>query len=226
MKWHPSDIPGLMTHLPEAVRDLMHHEDTELVQAAVDALKRDAAGEGERHHIAELLNAPVIAAPANPSQAGAETLSIEKSLDPLSQRSAENMGLLLHDYLYHLPTFRPSGSEGEKLLEHWRQILLEQPERMAVARQSYWNSPEAKEFWKHRLSQYRTDFGITHDMFPDFWEDWQRAAGAEHALMHPAEKGVSKERQWQDWSSARVCIPLPRRVKWSGDYFHHDCEGN
>jgi hypothetical protein len=202
MKWHLEDIPSLLAHLPHAVHDLMHHEDKQLVSGAKNTLLATTLENTPRH---SLVGVPL---PTNTlsldqdAQRSAPSVTIEKTIDPFTQRSAQNMQLLIHDYLYHLPSYEAGAHEGEKLLEHWRKIIQEQPHRLAVAKSSYWNTPEANAFWRQHLSSYRTDMGVTADAFPES-HDWQRMAGthihdSNYEVCHPAQFSATKARQWQD----------------------------
>lgn len=203
MKWHLEDIPSLLAHLPHAVHDLMHHEDKLLVSDAKKALRPVAMENMPRHSVIGGSNVPIPAPTViRDAQREAPSVTIEKTMDPFTQRSAQNMELLIHDYMYHLPSYEAGSHEGEKLLEHWRKIIQEQPHRLAVAKSSYWNTPEAKAFWRQHLSTYRTDMGITADAFPE-WADWQRMAGvhindANREMRNPAQFSAAKARQWQD----------------------------
>lgn len=190
MEWKPADIPALLAHLPEALSDLRRHEDALLVQAGRAGVLISAPAGVESHRIAGI---GVLPKP----EGDTPDISIEKAIEPLLERSAQNIGLLLHDYLSRLPTYHPHTSEGERLLAHWRHILDDQPRRLAVAQQSFWKSPESREFWKRQLARYRTEPDLSPEHFHVLWEDWQRAAAAEAAL-HPAQQGTMKARQWQD----------------------------
>lgn len=196
MKWQLEELPVLFAHLPQAVHDLIRHEDPALVAAGKVAFSPTPPTEEQRHVVPDLMGAKVSS--IVPAAVGdVPDVSLEKTLDPLSQRAAQNMGLLLHDYLYHLPSYRTETQEGEKLLEHWRKILQEQPQRLAEARLSNWNDPKVREFWKHRLEKFRTDFGIPVDAFPE-WEEWQRLAGTQAQAIPPEKLAAAKARQWQD----------------------------
>ncbi|MEK6746528.1 MAG: hypothetical protein AABY33_05810 [Pseudomonadota bacterium] len=170
MHWHFEDIPLLIHNLPRALHDLMQHEDKSLVNKGVKTILKTQP--------------PLV--------------SIEKTLDPMAQRSAQNIGLLLHDYLQQLPSFDVSHAEGEKLLEHWREIMIEQPQRLATAHQSHWHDESSKAFWHDKIASHHTDFGITSDSFPDAWDDWQRASGIGHNVGNPKQLSVMKQKQWQD----------------------------
>ena len=186
MEWNVDDIPWLSLHLPRALHDLMHHEDVRLVHQGIAALKLNANAKHIRHRIVSKFDSvpPLI--------------SIEKSLDPQVQRSAENIGLLLHDYLGQLQSFSPSATEGERLLEHWRRILLEHPQRLSVAKQSNWHDGKAKAFWQQRLRTHHMNLGIHPDAFPDAWDDWQRASGIGHDTGYLLQLPAMKQKQWQD----------------------------
>ncbi len=172
MQWHFEDIPLLMHNLPRALHDLMRHEDVNIVKKGVEAL-------------------PIV-------NSIPPLISIEKTLDPMAQRSAQNIGLLLHDYLQQLPSFDVSSDEGEKLLEHWREIMIEQPQRLAVAHQSHWHDESSKAFWHDKIASHHTDLGITSDSFPDAWDDWQRASGIGHNIGNIKQLSAMKQKQWQD----------------------------
>jgi|CXWL01.1.fsa_nt_gi hypothetical protein len=170
MQWHFEDIPLLMHSLPRALHDLMQHEDKDIVSKGVKSLS--------------LSQPPLV--------------SIEKTLDPMAQRSAQNIGLLLHDYIKQLPSFDVSHAEGEKLLEHWREIMTEQPQRLAVAHQSHWHDESSKAFWHDKIASHHADLGVTSDSFPDAWDDWQRASGIGHNINAIKQLPAMKQKQWQD----------------------------
>lgn len=186
MEWHIDDIPWLSHHLPHALHDLMVHEDAAIVKKGISALRLNSGAEILRHRI---IGASDSVSPA---------ISVEKSLDPQAQRSAESIGLLLHDYLAQLPSFTPSALEGEKLLEHWQRILLEHPQRMGVAKQSNWHDGKAKVFWQQRLINHHRNLGIRPDAFSDAWDDWQRASGIGHDTSYLLQLPAMKQKQWQD----------------------------
>ena len=170
MHWHFEDIPLLIHNLPRALHDLMQNEDKDVVSQGVKGL----------------------------SMTTSPSISIEKTLDPMAQRSAQNIGLLLHDYLSQLPSFEVSHAEGEKLLEHWREIMLEHPQRIAVAKHGHWHDDKSKAFWHDKIASHHTDFGITSDSFPDAWDDWQRASGIGHNIGNIRQLPAMKQKQWQD----------------------------
>ena len=180
MKWHVSDIPFLLTQLPRALHDLAEREDTQLVRETLPALAPKHNADGLRHRIVS--DVPPL-------------VSIEKTLDPALQRSVQNIGLLLHDYLHGLPGFDPSDPEAERLMRHWHEILLEQPDRLAASPASQWHEERLKNFWQNRLvhSARPPDApGITGD-------DWQRAAAAALNLrLSSAQRQAMQQRQWQD----------------------------
>ncbi len=186
MQWRINDVPLLLAHLPRSLHELIQHEDAAVVHRGIAALKLDDTAEALRHGI---ISEPRDSVPG---------ISIEKSLDPQVQRSAENIGLLLHDYLGQLPSFTPSTAEGERLLEHWRRILLEHPQRLSVAKQSNWHDEKAKAYWQQRLRSYHLKLGIHPDALPDAWDDWQRASGIGHDTGYLLQLPAMKQKQWQD----------------------------
>lgn len=153
----------------------MQHEDKEIVRKGLAAL-----------HIKNL-------ASSKPPD-----ISIEKTLDPIAQRAAQNIGLLLHDYLAALPTFEASLSDGDKLLKHWRKIMLEQPQRLAVAKNTHWHDDNTKAFWRDKIANHHKDLGITTHSFPDSWDDWRRASGAGHEIDKLVQLPAMQQKQWQD----------------------------
>ncbi len=183
MKWHVDDIPLLVTHLPRALHDLLHHEDPVFVQHVQHVpLVTDSAA--PRHHL--VVDAPPPA------------ISIEKSLDPLLLRSVHNIGLLLHDYISQLPAYEVSSPEAERLVEHWRSILLEQPQRLATGHPSHWREPSVTAFWREKLVDHAKKLGVSPDVMMDAWDDWQRASGVGHATGHPLQVQAMQQKQWQD----------------------------
>lgn len=131
---------------------------------------------------------------------GATTIAgIGKNLSPELLRTQQNLPLLLKEYARTLPGYHPATAEGEKLLERWRALLLEQPRRMAEAKLSQWNTPEIVAFWKARLAHYRDAAGYEIGDFLSPLEDWEHAASACAHLPHPATLGARKARQWQDF---------------------------
>lgn len=173
MPWNFDDISFLLHNLPMALHDLMLHEDKELVEKNLPLL-------------------PIIKPIVSP------LISIEKSIDPLVQLSAQNIGLLLNNYLQQLPSFDMSSAEGEALLNHWKHILSQQPQRLEVAKKSHWHDENSKSFWHDKIASYHTDFGITVDSFPDAWDDWQRASGVGHNTGNVKQLSAMRQKQWQD----------------------------
>ncbi len=174
MHWHFEDIPFLIHNIPHALHDLMLHEDTETVKKTIAAIP---------------VNRPTSAPPK---------ISIEKTIDPIAQRAAQNIGLLLHDYLNQLPSFDISHAESEKLLEHWRKVLLEQPHRLATAQQGHWHNDNSKTFWQNKIADHHAELGITPDNFIDSWDDWQRASGAGHSTGSINQLSAMKKKQWEE----------------------------
>lgn len=166
MVWH---IP-LFHHLPHSYHDLLHHEDKALVKAGASGLVRKS----------------------DPSP----LISIEKSIDPGIDRSTQNLGLLVADYIRMLPDYVPETEQAEALIKHWKKILLEQPQRLAEAHLDSWNSQHSRAFWHEHLRHFSTDMGITADHFPNAIDDWERAAGAPTPPIKV--QGILKEKQWQD----------------------------
>lgn len=175
MEWHFKDIPLLIHNIPRALHDLMHHEDKELVKQGIAN----------------------IAIPKNVTSS-ATAISIEKTIDPMALRAAQNIGLLLHDYLQQLPSFEVSHSDGEKLLEHWRKIILEQPQRLAIAKRTHWHDENTKAFWHNKIVSHQKDIGITSENFPDAWYDWQRASGIGHDIGNINQLQAMQQKQWQE----------------------------
>lgn len=183
MKWHVQDIPFLLTHLPHAVRDLLHHEDAVMVRNALVHVQPDTSDAARRHHIVT---------------ESAPCISIEKTLDPMAQRAAQNIGLLLHDYISQLPSFDVSSAESKRLVEHWQKILLEQPQRLSTAHLSHGHDEKTKAFWREKLLAHSTALGISPEAMMDAWDDWQRASGIGHTTNHPLQQQAMQEKQWQD----------------------------
>lgn len=182
MKWHVDDIPFLLTYLPHAVHDLIHHEDAALVKKTLETLKSKEGASATRHTIST----------------DAPRISIEKTLDPMVQRSVQNIGLLLHDYVNQLPAFDASSAETEKLLEHWREIMLEHPQRLATAHLSRGHDEKTKNFWRDTLQAHSKVLGISPETMPDAWDDWQRASGIGHSTGNPLQMQAMQHKQWQD----------------------------
>ncbi len=88
---------------------------------------------------------------------GAAESAIDKDLDPAITRSQQNFGLLVRDYLHNLPGYHSQGNESEALLEHWRKILLKQPQRLAEAHMHSWNSERSQLFWQGKLKPHGHD---------------------------------------------------------------------
>jgi len=173
MEWHWRELRSILHHLPHAVGHVLHHEDAALVKVGLPGIA---------------LRAPLDTGPR---------IVIEKDMDPSVARSEQNLGLLLHDYLHYLPQYDASTKEAEELLEHWRKIIAQQPQRLATARQSYWNSEHAKQFWQDRIGHYRAESGIAADGLPELADAWERVSGAEYPV-HPAMSPDAKARQWED----------------------------
>jgi len=171
MHWHFEDIPLLIHNLPNAVHDLMRHEDKEIVQKGVSSLQK-------------------IAPPPK--------ITIEKSLDPMAARSAQNIGLLLHDYLQQLPEFEVAGSDENELLEHWRKVLLEQPTRLAIAKSSHFHDDSTKAFWHDTIAKHHEKLGLSKEELLGDWDNWQRMEGTQRNLPDLARLSAAKQKQWQD----------------------------
>lgn len=181
MKWHFEDIPLLIHNLPTALYDLIRHEDRELVKNAADKLSIirpnvNKAAEKDKSSI----------------------ISIEKTIDPMAQRAAQNIGLLLHDYINNLPSFEVSDADAEKLLKHWKKVILEQPQRLSVAKHGNWHNENSKAFWQKIIDDHHAELGITKENFPDAWDDWQRASAAFHNISNINQLPTMKRKQWQD----------------------------
>ena len=188
MKLHTHDATLLLLHLPQALHDLMHHEDVGLVGAEFSKTHAQAI---KNISAEQSLSAKQTDAPSS-------LISIEKSLDPMVQRSVQNIGLLLHDYMSQLSAFDVSNPEREKLLEHWREILLEQPQRLSTAKPSHWHDERSKAFWQEKLSGHAEKYGISPDIFTAAWDDWQRESGLTGKEMSSDRLQKMQQRQWQD----------------------------
>jgi hypothetical protein len=173
LDWHWPDALHLFHHVPHALGDLLHHEDAALVSAGVAGLRR-----------------------VPPEGTASPGIGIEKNMDPGVARSEQNVGLLVRDYVRTLPGYVAESEPSAALLEHWRTLLLEQPQRLAEAHLASWNSDRSRAFWHERLSHYRTDCGISSDTFPNALDDWERAAGTVPPPL--ATLGTLKSKQWQD----------------------------
>ncbi len=182
MKWYVDDIPFLLTYLPHAVHDLIHHENTELVKEALKNLKVEEKN----------------GAPCHTISTDTSRISIEKTLDPMMQRSVQNIGLLLHDYVKQLPAYDVSSAETEKLLEHWREIMLEHPQRLVTAHLSHGHDVKTKNFWRDKFQAHSKALGISPETMLDAWDDWQRTSGIGHATGHPLQMQAMQQNQWQD----------------------------
>ncbi|MBY0406094.1 MAG: hypothetical protein K2Q01_00240 [Rickettsiales bacterium] len=171
MKWEIPHLHGAWHHLPHALTDLLHKEDEALVKAGAPGLTVRR-------------------------QQAAPRIAIEKDIDPAISRSEQNMALLIHDYLETLPQFSASDQHSEALLEHWRKIILEQPQRLAEAHLDSWHNERSRAFWKEKLKHYDTSFGIHADAFPLAMDDWERSAGA--GIIPLKTLASLKTKQWQD----------------------------
>jgi hypothetical protein len=183
MKWHIHDIGFLVSHLPHAVHDLIHHEDTALVKNTLVNLKPRVESGG--------IGLQSVA--GDPS-----VISIEKTLDPVAQRAAQNIGLLLHDYISQLPSFDVSDPEARRLVEHWRKIMLEQPERLSNVHLSHGHSEKTKNYWRDKLLSHSKALGISPEVMMDAWDDWQRTSAIGHDVGSLRQKQAMQEKQWQD----------------------------
>lgn len=189
MKWHLEDLPHILIHLPYAVQDLMQHENKQLVNAVQPTLAL-LPQPAVRHQIVSLNK------PENGKTSSG--ISIEKSIDPIALRATENIGLLLHDYVHQLPGADLPGEEGKALLTHWRDIMLEHPERLANAHLSHWHEARSKQFLQDIL-EHRHGKALHPDELSAAWKDWQRASAAGYAT----GKGYDQQQkmqhqQWQD----------------------------
>ena len=169
MEWHWTEALNVFHHFPHSIGDLLHHENKALVKAGIPGL----------------MIKPATAVSA-----------IEKDIDPAISRSQQNFGLLIRDYLHTLPEYTSETKPADALLEHWRKILLEQPQRLAEAHMHSWNNERSRGFWHERLSHYKTDFGISADHFPTAMDDWERSAGS--VIPTPKALSAMKTKQWQD----------------------------
>lgn len=172
MNLHTHDIHNLLHNLPHAVQDLFFHEDKTIVEKGLSTL-------------------PIIT-PKETSR-----ITIEKSIDPISGRSAQNIGLFLHDYLQQLPHFEESSADGEKLLAHWRKLLLEQPIRLAEGKKTNWHNEKSRDFWQSKINSNHTNLGIRKENFSATWDDWMCASGATN--VSEEQLGKMNEKQWQDF---------------------------
>jgi|GEM_PF-2077450 len=181
MHWHLREALALFHHMPHSLGDLLHHEDKALVKAGAAGIIAQPSG------IRHSLILPDSGADAAPR------IAIEKDIDPGVSRSEQNLGLLIQDYLHSLPEYSAHTMEGEALLQHWRKILLEQPQRLAEAHMDSWNNERSRLFWKERLSHQAShlDDQIIHPV-----DDWERSAGT---LVPPTRiLGLIDSRRWQD----------------------------
>lgn len=183
MHWYGDDIVRLLTHMPEALADLLHHEDIELVEKGIEAVKPYEVA--PKHSL-------ILPGTTGEKQGDIPDISLEKTIDPQVMRSTQNVGLLLHDYLHTLPGYEIHGPEGERLLKHWEELLLQQPTRLAAGQLAHWHSPRAKAFWQERLKH-----GNAEKHLEALAKEWEKSSGAELAS-HPLSEGESKGKQWQD----------------------------
>lgn len=174
MHWHFEDIPLLIHNLPIALHDLMHHEDKKLVEKAAGTITQ----------MKKVLP---------PSK-----ITIEKALDPMAARSAQNIGLLLHDYLQQLPEFEVSHSDVDELLAHWRKVLMEQPKRMSTAQHSHFHDESTRAFWHDIVAAHHGNLGISHEELLGDWDNWQRMEGTQRNLQDLDRLSAAKKKQWQD----------------------------
>lgn len=123
MEWHWTELPSLLHHLPEALHNLLTHEDKDLVKAALYDINPSAHADTVRHRLI-LPDAMHDESEGAPSEG-----SIEKTMDAGVLRAEQNLHLLAHDYLAMLPDYKASSAYAEQLIEHWHRILLEQPKR-------------------------------------------------------------------------------------------------
>jgi hypothetical protein len=187
MQWHLEDIPFILTRLPHALHDLIHHEDKELVAKAERTLSLAPLTAGPRHAIS-----------ITPSDAGS-AISVEKSLDPLALRSAENIGLLMHDYVQQLPGLELPTAEGRKLLAHWREIMVRQPERFASAHLSQQDDERCRHMLEDALKHWHGPREVPEEDLSAAWEDWQRASAVGHeSSWHGLQQQKMQTHQWQD----------------------------
>lgn len=174
MHWQWTELLELLHHFPHAIHDLAHREDKQIVQAGLPGL---------------VMHPPGV---ANPIPAGV----LEKDIDPAIDRSRQNLGLLVKEYLATLPQYQAHTPESQALLEHWRKILQEQPERLSQAKLESWKHEHAGHFWRDRLNRYTAYVGTGPEHFPNPLDDWERSAGS----VPPPQftLGAMKTKQWQD----------------------------
>jgi hypothetical protein len=164
MEWHWHELSSLFHHLPHSVAELLHHEDPAIVKAGImDFVVQPPASSG--------------------------VIAIEKDIDPAVSRSQQNMELLLRDYLHTLPVFVPNSKAAEQLLEHWRKIMLDQPQRIAEAKESFWHSEKAKAYWQERLKHVAPDHVI-------YQGEWELAAGT--PIPPPEIMNLMEQKKWRD----------------------------
>lgn len=193
-RWHPQEWFSLVHHLPHSLHDLLHHEDKALVHAGISGLTPQPSREEQK---------PPLILTDNIASHAAGGLSLEKDIDPAIARSQHNIGLLIHDYLHTLPVYEANSKEAELLLEHWRKILLLQPERLAEAKTSYWHSDKAKEYWQEHIHRLKADPLV-------YSGEWDLAASL--SALHPQALGARKSRQWQD-------LVIRQRLHKQTEYF-------
>ena len=164
-------IDEIIHSLPQAVQGLFAHENAEIVDRG----------------FAQLQPLPKSTPPK---------ISVEKSLDPIAQRSAQNIGLFLKDYLHQLPEYQATGGEGKKLLAHWKKLLLESPVRTAEGIKTNFHQDLSRNFWQDLVSG-KEPHHISKEEFHAMWDDWMRASGAKD--INPERLGKMDARQWQDF---------------------------
>ncbi len=190
MQWHWHEWPSLLHHLPHSVTDLLHREDKQLVDVGIGGFTVAVPKEDQKHKLI-IPEAPDIVA-------------IEKAIDPAVARSQQNMELLIHDYLHTLPVYVPSSKAAEQLLEHWRKIMLEQPQRIAEAKEAFWNSEKAKAYWQERLKHIHPDHIV-------YQGDWELAAGT--PVPPPEIQSAMQQKKWQD-------LVIRQRLSAVTEYFN------
>lgn len=182
MKWRLEDIPFLLTQLPHALYDVLQHEDKELVKrvklqmALAPAVKMDVSEQGT---------------------GDASEVSVEKVPDPLVFRSMQNVSLLVYDYIHQLPGAESSHEEGVQLINHWRTLVMHQPERIASAPNSHFHDERCKNFLQEIL-EHKYGKALPEGTLDAAWEDWRRASSAGSGINPQERRKKMQNRQWQD----------------------------
>lgn len=171
MSSHWPDPLHLFHALPHALHDLLQHEDKTLIDSGASGIVRKAT---------------------DPTA----VIGIEKSIDPAMDRTQHNFDLLVRDYLRMMPEYTPSCEHSQKLVEHWRKILAEQPHRLAQAHLESWPHEHSRHFWQQHLHHHANINDAASADVASALEHWEELVGNNRLPL--AMQAAMKHKQWEE----------------------------